>query len=76
MKIDADGNVSRYNVRLVPKGYTQYGIDYRDIFAPVSKINTTLILMSVAINQDWPLKQILGRRSQHGYLEGEVNMEG
>lgn len=47
-----------FKVRLVEKGYTQtYGTDYRETFAPIAKINTICLLLSLAANLDWPLQQ-------------------
>ncbi|GJX06513.1 putative RNA-directed DNA polymerase [Tanacetum coccineum] len=77
VKLDSEGNIDRYKARLVAKGYTQkYKIDYGDTFAPVAKINTIRIIISIAANQDWPLKQFDVKNAfLNGYLEEEVYMD-
>ena len=34
-----------------------YGIDYEETVAPVAKLNTVRVLLSLAANLDWPLHQ-------------------
>lgn len=56
IKYKTNGDIERYEAQLMVKGYSQtYGIDYEETFAPVAKINTICILLSLAVNFDWPL---------------------
>ena len=76
IKCKADGSVERYKARLVAKGFTQtYGIDYQKTFAPVAKINSIRVLMSLVVNSNWPLHQLDGKNAfLNGDLEEEVFM--
>uniref|UniRef100_A0A6N2M3F9 Reverse transcriptase Ty1/copia-type domain-containing protein n=1 Tax=Salix viminalis TaxID=40686 RepID=A0A6N2M3F9_SALVM len=77
LKLKVDDSIDRYKVRLVVTGYTQkYGVDYQEIFAPVEKINTIRILISLAVNRDRVLQQFDVKNTfLNGDLEEEVYME-
>ena len=73
LKCKSDGSLDRYKARLVARGYTQtFGIDYIETFAPVAKINTIRILISLAVNFDWPLNQY---DIKNAFLNGEQKEE-
>ena len=58
VKFKGDGSLERYKARLVAKGYGQtYGVDYQETFAPMAKMNTIRILLSLVVNFDWELQQ-------------------
>ena len=58
-KINADACVEKFKARLVAKGYSQQeGIDFDDTFAPVAKLNTIRMLISLATKHKWKLHQL------------------
>ena len=77
VKYNAEGQVERYKARLVARGFTQtYGLDYEETFAPVAKLNTVRVLLSLAVNLDWPLLQFDVKNAfLNGELEEEVFMQ-
>ena len=53
IKVKVDGTIDKYKARLVAKGYKQIqGVHYFDKTAPVAKLNSVKLLLSItAINQ-------------------------
>lgn len=59
IKYENDGSIGHHKARLIVKSYTQtYGKDRKETFAPVVKMSTVCVLMSIAVNCDWPLFQM------------------
>ncbi|KAL0546639.1 hypothetical protein IC582_016551 [Cucumis melo] len=70
LKYKAGRTLDRHKVRLVAKGFTQtYGVDYSETFSPVAKLNTVKVLLSVAVNRDWPLYQL---DVKNAFLNGDL----
>ena len=54
IKKNAKGEIKRYKARLVAKGYKQrQGIDYEEVFAPVARMETIRLLISLAAQNHW-----------------------
>ncbi|XP_073265279.1 uncharacterized protein [Populus alba] len=77
LKHRVDDTIDRFKARLVAKGYTQsFSIDYQETFAPVAKMNTIRVLLSLVVNFSWPLKQFDVKNAfLHGDLEEKVYMQ-
>ena len=74
IKFKVDGTLERYMPRFVAKGFTQiYSIDYMKKISPIAKLNTIRIMLSMATNLDWPLRQLdVKTIFLNGDLEEEV----
>ena len=77
VKYKSDGSLERYKARLVAKGFTQtYGIDSLETFAPVPKLNSIRVLLSLATNLEWPLHRLDVKNAfLNGNLVEEVYMD-
>eukprot|EP00253_Pinus_taeda_P025674 PITA_25674 len=76
-KTNAEGKVEKYKARLVAKGYLEVpGIDFGDIFSPVTKVTSIRLLLSVAATFDFEVEQMdVKKACLRGDLEEEIYMK-
>ncbi|KAE8192250.1 hypothetical protein A4X06_0g6265 [Tilletia controversa] len=77
LKTDRDGFAARYKARLVAQGFTQReGIDFSDTFAPVARLATIRLVISIALALDLSLGSIdIKTAYLNGKLYDEVYMQ-
>jgi len=58
-KRNAVGKITQRKTRLVAKGFTQqYGIDYKDTFAPTLKLDSIRIFTYIVVRYNFQIEQI------------------
>lgn len=73
LKKDAEGNIIKYKARLVAKGYVQeQGVDYDEIFAPITRLETVRLLLALAAKNQWQVHHLDVKTA---FLNGEINEE-
>jgi len=71
IKKDAAGNIERYKARLVAKGFKQReGVDYNEVYAPVSKHTTLRALLAMVAFLNGELEEDIYMVQPQGYEEG------
>jgi hypothetical protein len=76
IKKKSDGSIEWYKARVVVKGFKQrQGIDYEDTFSPVIKPTTIRLVLSLAVANDWCVRQLdVQNAFLHGFVEEDVYM--
>ncbi|CAI7889834.1 unnamed protein product [Closterium sp. NIES-53] len=65
VKTDAEGRLERRKTRLVIKGFQQReGIDFQEVFAPVARASTLLLLLAAAAVCGWKVEQMDGEEEK------------
>jgi hypothetical protein len=77
IKQNSDGSIKRYKAHLVVKGFDQHsGIDYHDTFSLVIKPATIRLLLALAVQFDWKIKQLdVSNAFLHDFLDEDVYIE-
>ena len=72
-KFNENGEVDKYKVRLVVKGYSQqHGVDYTKVFASIERMETILLVVALAAQRGWVIYQL---DIKSAILYGELNEE-
>ena len=72
-KWDTKGDITRYKVRLVAKGFTQTArLDYEETFAPIARLNSLRLLLAMATIFDWDVHHV---NIKSAYLNGHLDEE-
>ncbi|KAF8751619.1 Reverse transcriptase (RNA-dependent DNA polymerase) [Rhizoctonia solani] len=73
LKRNANGTPARYKGQLVAQGFSQQpGIDFDEMFAPVVRLDSIQLLLSIANQNDWDIQQL---DVNSAYLHAKVNEE-
>ena len=69
-KYGPNGKVDKHKAILVAKGFSQVeGIDYTEIFAPIVKMNSICLVLSLDASYKWEVHQMDVKSAfLHGYL--------
>ncbi|KAL4564403.1 hypothetical protein LXL04_028467 [Taraxacum kok-saghyz] len=76
-KLNDKGEVDRYKARLVVKGYEQkYRHDYKEVFAPVIRLEVVRLILALAAQNSWTVHQMdVNSAFLNGHLEEDVYID-
>ena len=76
-KKNAKREVKKHKARLVAKGYSQKaGIDYDEVFAPIARLETVRLIISLAAQNRWKIHQMDVKSAfLNGVFEEEVYIQ-
>lgn len=77
IKVDENGNVSKYKARLTPKGFRQKaGVDYNEVYANTGMYKTLRLQLALTAAMDMELEQLdVEQAFLYADLDEEVYME-
>lgn len=71
IKRNSDGSINKYKSILVAKGYIQrHGIDFEEVFAPVSRTKTIRFIIGLAASNGWEIHHLDVKTA---FLHGDLN---
>lgn len=76
IKENLDGTINKFKARLVAKGFLQTpGVDFKENFSPIVKAAAIRIILTLAVNNNWMLRQVdINNVFLNGDLTEEVYM--
>lgn len=77
MKRNAKGEIERHKARLVVKCYSQKaGIDYDEVFAPITRLEIIILIISLATQNKWKIHKLdIKSAFLNGILEEKAYIE-
>lgn len=76
-KLNVDDSVNNLKARLLVKGSAQiFGVDYSDTFAPVARLDTIRLLLTIAAQRGWKVHQMDVKSAfLNGVLQEQIYIE-
>lgn len=73
LKRDKNGKIVKYKARIVAKEYVQkWGVDFEEIFAPVTRLETVRLLLALAAKHGWEVHHLDVKTA---FLNGDIQEE-